>query len=241
MHSADALARMRSAAAVKPLAAMAAEPDATVRQTYTYALVRLGGREALPALEKATTQGHWYAREVSIEGLSLLGDEKQLPVLEKLAVAEPARTAAECEAMGGEGCEDPAALGRKRAETILEHGKRLEAAKACGTESGCWVKKLEDADKGVVERAAMEVGRGKSAAHVGALLGRMTETNLDARQALILGVEWLLEDTKEATAQARSALPALEKQLADEKGSTEFALVNEELRRLVARLRRQKS
>ncbi|HLM48847.1 MAG TPA: HEAT repeat domain-containing protein, partial [Myxococcaceae bacterium] len=46
MHSADALARMRSAAAVKPLAAMAAEPDATVRQTYTYALVRLGGREA---------------------------------------------------------------------------------------------------------------------------------------------------------------------------------------------------
>jgi len=60
-------------------------------------------------------------------------------------------------------------------------------------------------------------------------------------QALILGVEWLLEDTKEATAQARSALPALEKQLAEEKGSTEFALVNEELRRLVARLRRQKS
>jgi hypothetical protein len=93
----------------------------------------------------------------------------------------------------------------------------------------------------VVERAAMEVGRGKSAAHVGALLGRMTETNLDARQALILGVEWLLEDTKEATARARSALPALEKQLAEEKGSTEFALVNEELRRLVARLRRQKS
>jgi hypothetical protein len=143
--------------------------------------------------------------------------------------------------MGGEGCEDSAALGRKRAETILKHGKRLEAAKACGTETGCWVKKLEDADKGVVERAAMEVGRGKAAAHVGALLGRMTETNLDARQALILGVEWLLEDTKEAAAQARSALPALEKQLAEEKGRTEFVLVNEDLRRLVARLQRQKT
>jgi HEAT repeat protein len=241
MYSADALARMRSAAAVKPLAAMAAEPDASVRQTYTYALVRLGGREALPALEKAAAQGHWYAREVSIEGMTLLGDERELPVLEKLAAAEPARTAAECEAVGGEGCEDPAALGQKRAEAIAKHGKRLEAAKACGTDTGCWVKKLEDADKGVVERAAMEVGRGRSAAHVGALLGRMTETNLDARQALILGVEWLLEDTKEAAAPARSALPALEKQLAEEKGRTEFVLVNEDLRRLVVRLQRLKT
>jgi HEAT repeat protein len=241
MHSADALARMRSAAAVKPLAELATESDPSVRQTYTYALARLGGREALPALEKAAAQGHWYAREVSIEGMSLLGDERELPVLEKLAAAEPAKTAAECEALGGEGCEDAAALGKKRAEAIMKHGKRLEAAKACGADTGCWVKKLEDADKGVVERAAMEVGRGGSAAHVAALLGRMTETNLDARQALILGVEWLLEDTKEAVAQARSALPALEKQLTEEKGRTEFVLVNEDLRRLVARLQRQKT
>jgi hypothetical protein len=69
----------------------------------------------------------------------------------------------------------------------------------------------------------------------------MTEKNANARQALIIGVEWLVEDTKEAATQARSALPALEKQLGEEKGSTEFSLVNEDLRRLVARLQRQKT
>ncbi|HZH75961.1 MAG TPA: HEAT repeat domain-containing protein, partial [Archangium sp.] len=124
---------------------------------------------------------------------------------------------------------------------MAKHGKRLEAAQACGADAGCWAKKLEDADKGVVERAALEVGRGRSGAHVGALLARMTEKNANARQALIIGVEWLVEDTKEAATQARSALPALEKQLGEEKGSTDFAVVNEDLRRLVARLQRQKT
>ena len=66
MQAADALARMRSAEAVKPLAAMVGEPDPTVRQAYTHALVRLGGREALPMMEKAANQGHWEAREAAI-------------------------------------------------------------------------------------------------------------------------------------------------------------------------------
>ncbi|HEX8823225.1 MAG TPA: HEAT repeat domain-containing protein [Archangium sp.] len=240
-RAADALARMRSAAAVKPLAALAAEPDAGVRQAYTYALVLVGGREALPALEKAAGQGHWYARRSALEALTMLGDAREQPALEKLMAAEPARTASECAELGGEGCEDPAALARKRVEEMTKHGKRLEAAKACGADAGCWAKKLEDADKGVVERAALEVGRGKSAAHVGALLARMPETDLNARQALILGAEWLVEDSKEAATQARSALPALEKQLTEEKSQTEFVQVNEDLRRLVARLQRQKT
>jgi HEAT repeat protein len=220
---------------------MASEPDATVRQAYTYALGLLGGREALPALEKAAGQGDWYAREASIEGMTMLGDEREQPALEKLMEAEPAKTAAECEEYGGEGCGDPAALAKKRVETIAKHGKRLEAAKACGADAGCWVKKLRDTDKGVVERAAMEVGRSKTAAHVGALLGRMTEKDPDTRMALILGVEWLVEDTKEAAAQVKSALPTLEKQLSEEKSRTEYVRANEDLRRLVARVQRQKA
>ncbi|QRN95345.1 HEAT repeat domain-containing protein [Archangium violaceum] len=240
-RAADALARMRSAAAVKPLAALVSEPDAGLRREYTHALTRLGGREALPALEKAAGQGDWYAREAAIEALTMLGDEKELPAVEKLAAAEPAKTAAECEELGGEGCGDPAALGKKRAETIARHGKRLEAAKACGADAGCWAKKLQDEDKGVVARAAMEVGRGKTAAHVGALLARMLEKDPNTRMALILGVEWLVEDTKEAAAQVKSALPVLEKQLTEEKSRTEYVRANEDLRRLVARVQRRKT
>jgi HEAT repeat protein len=240
MQAADALGRMRLAAAVRPLAARVSEPDATVRQAYVYALVRLGGREALPALEKAAAQGDWYAREVALEGLAMLGDGRELAALEKLAAAEPGRTAAECKAMGGEGCEDAEALGRQRAVAVARYGQRLEAARQCETDAGCWVKRLGDADKGVVKRAALEVGRSHAAEHVGALMGRLSEKQLDVRLALILAVEWLLEDGKEAAAQARSALPTLEKQLAEEQGRTEYMGVNEELRRLVVRLQRQR-
>lgn len=240
-RAADALARMRSVAAVKPLAGMASEPDPIVRGEYTRALARLGGREALPALEKAAGQGDWYAREPAIEALTMLGDERELPTLGKLAEAEPARTAAECQNEGGEGCEDPAALGKKRSEAIARHALRLDAAKECKADTGCWAKKLKDANKGVVERAALEVGRGKDAGHLGALLSGMTVKDPDTRMALILGAEWLVEDSKDAAVQARSALPTLEKQLADEKGRAEYMRSNEDLRRLVARLKRQKT
>ncbi|WNG39556.1 HEAT repeat domain-containing protein [Archangium violaceum] len=240
-RAADALARMRSAAAVKPLAALVSEPDAGLRRQYTHALARLGGRDALPALEKAAGQGDWYAREAAIDALTMLGDAREQPALEKLVAAEPAKTTAECAELGGEGCEDPATLGKKRAEMISQYGQRLEAAKTCGADSGCWAKKLGDADKSMVARAALEVGRGKSAAHLGVLLARMTEKDPDTRMALILGAEWLVEDTKEAAAQAKSSLPTLEKQLSEEKSRTEYVRANEDLRRLVARLQRQKT
>jgi HEAT repeat protein len=241
MQAADALARMRVASAVKPVAALVSEPDVGVRQGYVYTLVRLGGREALPALEKAAGQGDWYSREVAMEGLAMLGDGRELAVLEKLAAAEPARTAAECESMGGEGCGDPAALGKQRTEAIARYGLRLKAAQECGAEAGCWAKRLQDTDKGVVTRAALELGRSKAAAHVGALVARLPEKDTGARLALIHAVEWLLEDTREAAAQARGALPSLEKQLDEEKGQLDFVKVNEDLRRLVVRLQRQKT
>ena len=69
----------------------------------------------------------------------------------------------------------------------------------------------------------------------------MTEKDPDTRMALILGAEWLVEDAKDAAALARNALPTLEKQLTEEKSSTEYVRANEDLRRLVARLQRQKT
>jgi hypothetical protein len=43
-------------------------------------------------------------------------------------------------------------------------------------------------------------------------------------------------DSKEAAAKAREALPKIQAQLADEKGNSHFVKVNEDLRRLAARL-----
>jgi HEAT repeat protein len=235
MQAAEALGRMRATAAVRPLSAMVAEEDPTVRAAYARALVLMGGREALPALEKAAGQGDWYAREVAMQAVAMLGDAREQPLFAKWAEAEPARTATECTEYGGEGCEDPAALAKKRAETLTGYGKVLEAAQACGTEGGCWAQKLADANPRLVERAALELGRGGGAQHAAALAGRLSEKDREARLALIQALDWLV-DSKEAAAKAREALPRIQTQLADEKGNSNFVKVNEDLRRLATRL-----
>ncbi|MDC0713935.1 HEAT repeat domain-containing protein [Stigmatella sp. ncwal1] len=238
MQAAEALGRMRTGPAARPLSTLVSEEDPTIRAAYVRALTLIGGREALPALEKAAGQGDWYARETAMRGLALLGDAREQPLFVKWAEAEPARTASECQDYGGEGCEDPAALAQKRAQTLTGYGKLLEEAKACGTDGGCWAQKVSSPDALVVERAALELGRGGGAPHAAALAGRVSGKDLEARSALLQSLDWLVGDSKEAAAKAREALPKLQAQLAEEKGNSRFLKVNEDLRRLIFRLER---
>ena len=46
---------------------------------------------------------------------------------------------------------------------------RLDAAKGCGGQVGCWAGKLGDASAAVRDRAALEVGRAGGPAEAGAL------------------------------------------------------------------------
>ncbi len=239
MQAADALARLRAQEAVRPLAGLVSETDATVRDAYVRALARLGGRDALPALEKAAGTGDWYARESAVKGIAMLGDARELPLLQKLAEAEPARTAADCKQVEDEGCDDPAALGRKRADTLSGQAKLLEAAQACAGDAGCWVQRMEKADPRLLERAALEVGRSGATEHAAALAARLGERDTEARMELILAVGWLLEGSQDAVKKVREAsLERLRKQLQDEQGNTRLVSVNEDLRRLVATLDR---
>lgn len=238
MQAAEALGRMRSAAAVKPVSALSAEEDPTVRTSYVRALVLLGGRDALPALEKAAGQGDWYAREVAMRGVALLGNEQEQQFFTKWAQNEPALTAKECQDYGGDGCDKPEALGTKRGETILRYGKVLEAAKACNADPACWTKKLEDKEPRVVERAALELGRSGSPQAAAAMAGRLNEKDLDTRFALIQALDWMVGDSKEAATKLHEALPKIQSQLANEKGDSNFVKVNEDLRRLAFRLER---
>lgn len=238
VQAAEALGQLRADSAVKPLAAMLTEPDPGVRDGYVRALVLMGGRDALPALERAATQGPWVSRELALRGLAMLGDARELPTLDRLAQSEPERVKAECQRDEVEGCEDVDSLVKERQEAIRAHAALLEAAKDCGESAACWVKRLSDKNLRVVERAALEVGRVGSAEFVPALAARLGEKDTRARFALIQAVSWLVEGSKEAADKAREALPKLREQLSEEKGSSDFARVNEDLRRLVVRLQR---
>jgi HEAT repeat protein len=236
MQAAEALGRMRAKAAVRPLAALVMEEDPTVRTSYVRALVLLGGRDAVPALQKAAEKGDWYAREVAMRGVAMLGDGQDSPLFTRWAQAEPAVTAKECQEYGGDGCENPDALGMKRAEEILRYAKVPEAVKACGVDEACWTQKLSDKEVRVAERAALQLGRAGNPQHAVALAGRLSEKDLEARFAFIQALDWLVGDSKEAATKAREALPKIQAQLAEEKGNSHFIKVNEDLRRLAFRL-----
>lgn len=239
MRMADALGRLRSKAAVSKLSGMLNEEEANARGEYIRALIRIGDKQAVPALVKSASVGSWDAREPAMVGAAMLGDETTVAVFEKFAKDEPALVEKECKADSNyPGCNDVAGLTKKHLDALSRLQARLQAAKECKGDTGCWAKKLTDSDAGVAERAAYELGRSGQAEHVQTLTARLTESNLDTRLAVIQAIDWLVHDSKEAAEKAKTALPALEKQIANEKGKTEFVKVNEDLRRLAVKLRR---
>ncbi|MFL5320469.1 MAG: HEAT repeat domain-containing protein [Myxococcaceae bacterium] len=238
MRAADALGRIRSKDAVKPLSSMLEEEEATARGEYIRALVKIGSPEATPALVKSAQKGSWDAREGAMVGLAMVGDEKAADEFKKFDAAEEALTTAECkESPGIKGCDQPAKLVGEHKERIGALAKRIDAAKECKQDSACWTKKLDDKDAGVRERAALELGRSGKAEAVEPLMKHLRESNLDTRLAIIQAVDWLADD-KSVAAKAKSMTADLDKQIADEKGKTEFVKVNEDLRRLSVKLKR---
>jgi HEAT repeat protein len=240
MKAAEALGRMRSRAAVPVLTTMLDEQEPATRAEYIRALVRIGDAAAVPALVKAAQKGAWDSREAVIVGISMLGGEAELAALEKLAKDEAAIHAAYCKLDDlYQACKDPAASVKKHTEAIAKQGRRLEAAKACKKDFACWVKKLDDEDAGVRERAAFELGRSGQPAYTAELVRRLSDNNLDTRYAAITAADWLVTDSKDAFGLAKAKLGEIEKQLEDERGKTQYVKVNEDLKRLAVKLGRQ--
>ncbi len=239
MRAADALGRLRSKEAVKPLSAMLEEEEASARAEYIRAVTRIGSRDAIPALVKAASKGSWDAREPAMIGIAMLGDDRELPTFEKFAAGEGALTTAECKDNEDyAGCKTPDELVKKHVEAIKTLTKRLEAGKECKSDAACWAKKLDDPEAGVRSRAAYEVGRSGKAELADALVKRLGEKDLETRLAIIQGIDWLTQDSQDAAKRASSAVAEMEKQIKAEKGSTTFVKVNEDLRRLAVKLKR---
>lgn len=240
-YSALALGRMRSTAAVPQLTAMLSEEEPSTRGEYITSLVRIGDPSAVPALVKVAQKGAWDGREPAIVGISMLGGEGEIATMEKLAKDEAAIHGAYCkEDPEYDACKDVAGTAKKNAETILAHAKRLGAAKECKKDVGCWVKKLDDADPGVRERAAYEVGRGNDPKYTDVLVKRLADKNLSTRYAAITAADWLVTDNADAFKTAKGSLTTIQKQLDDEKSKTEFVRVNEDLKRLAVKLGQEK-
>lgn len=234
---ANALGRLQAKDALKPIAALVKDDRYIPREAFSSALARIGGRDALPQLTAAARAGIWDARERAISAVTMVGDERELPLLDKLRQEELKLTADECEEYGGPGCEKPDQLAQKRVAQIAEEAKRLEAAKECRGDATCWAKKLEAKEGTVRERAALELGHTGDPKHCEALAARISDTNLQARVAVIQALDWITTANSGSAASLAKSLPAMDKQLEDEKGRSDFAQANEDLRRLAAKVR----
>jgi len=144
------------------LAAMLVEEEANARNEYIRALVRIGpSKEAITGLAKAAAKGSWDARQPAIIGLSMLGDDADTATFAKLAKDEGATFAAECkEDPEFEDCKKADESTKKHVEAINNNLKRIDAAKACKSDVGCWAKKLDDTNEGVASARRSSWGAG---------------------------------------------------------------------------------
>jgi HEAT repeat protein len=243
-RAADALGRMRSKAAVKPLATLVtdAKTDAGVVRECIFALVRIGNPEGVPALITFLGKApYWDARDEIMRGITMMGTDKDIPAFDKAVADEAKKTETGCkgEEEAHPDCKNGVEGAVKRhVDRVAQHKERLVAAGECKGDIACWAKKLDDKNDTVRERAAAEVGRGNKAEFAPELFKRLKEQNLDARLSIIQATDWLVNDNADAMKAAKAIIPDLEKQLADEKGKTDFVKINEDLRRLLVRIQR---
>lgn len=250
-QAADALARMRVQGAVDPLVRNLREEEGNLRATYADALVNIGDRKALAALEKCSLTGNAmdksnHARKACYVALSRLGDEKSLATWEKWEKAEPAQSSKACMRE----MEYDGAAGREAAQKhcdelagnvvklLQENKARLVAYGECKADVACWSGKLKDENPIVRERAAIELGHIADPAAMPALLAALGDKNLEARFAAIMATDWVAAQSKAGLDAARAGLEAIDAQINTEKDKIQFVKINEDLKRLAVKIRR---
>ena len=220
--AATALGALRAREAVKPLGEVVTRAtDQDLRDRACEALALIGDPAALPAL-RAVATGTWTRRAAPLAALSRLGGPADQPLVEAAARS----------------CPEPCPAGQ--AEALAGMRERLAAAATCG-DVRCWAGKLGDASAAVRDRAALEVGRGGSGADAAALVEAAErpvdgDATLAVRTHAVLAVGWIA---------ARGPVPdgpaladRLERVIAQERGRTLTAAVNEEAFAVATRLRR---
>ncbi|BDG04057.1 HEAT repeat domain-containing protein [Anaeromyxobacter oryzae] len=225
VFSAESLGRLRAREGVKPLAELAArEVDPAARDRYCDALARIGDPAALPALRAAAASARvWELQAGPLAAISRLGGGEDRPLV----------TAARA-ACGG-GCP------RAQADALAAMDARLAAAQVC-REVACWRGKLADQSPAVRDRAALEVGRAGGKDDARALADAIVrpvdgDEAVIARYHAILGLGWLAARAPLAP-EAGAYADQLDRMIAQDRGRTLTAAVNEEALRLATRLRR---
>jgi HEAT repeat protein len=234
------LGRLRAKEAAGPILALVQTKDPQDVDLVTFcseALIWTGDRGVAKEMMKRAETGDIRLRMIVAQAAALLGDESVLRQFETLSTrarkAPAAQCAREVEAlqMG-----DP---GDKQCDAIATQfegvAQPLFAFRTCRDSAACWLDKLKDSEPLIRARASYELGRLGAGQAVGQLVQAAADQDLVARVAAIRALEWLI-GVPAAQPQLKVAAEKLSAQLSAEQGRDQFIKVNEELRRLQARL-----
>jgi len=238
--AANALGRLRAKEAAAPILALAQTRDPQDLDLVSFcseALVWIGDRSQAKELMKRAESGDVRLRLVLAQAAALFGDDSLLQQFDALGARErkapPAQCAKEVEALQiGDAKDKPCELVAAQFEGL---SIALEAAHACKDSVPCWQDKLKYTDPLLRARAAYELGRLGASEAVPSLVQAAGDQDLLARVAAIRALEWLIP-VPAAQPGLRAAADKLSSQLAAEQGRAQFVKVNEELRRLQARI-----
>jgi HEAT repeat protein len=242
--AAEALGRLRAREGAAAITAQLSIEEANIREIFAVALAHIGDPAALPKLEAAAKKGSWTARQAALTGLALLGNGKNRAVFDAATKAEqPADAVKHCLAEEGSPAEtDEMKAARcekertNRPKFLAEELARLLVADECKADLACWSGKLKDPNVRVRERAAYELGKLKDPAAIPALVTACRDTELPSRRAAYIALDWFARNdaARDALLKARDPLAT---QLDEEKDRAHTIVVNEDLKRVVWKLR----
>jgi HEAT repeat protein len=236
-HAAKALGRLHSRAAVAPIAALVITPNMQARHEFVRALILIGGRDGLPALQRAATEGEWEVRKIAMDGFTMLGDGREQAAYKKILLHEAEVITSDCRAHPNyDGCGDQTALLDRMLSRIRAYAKRLDAAAWCKQDPACWTERLQDRDPDVRGRAVLELARRSSTKALDSLFAAAGDGDTAVQMTALQCLEWLLANDAKACSQSQRHLPALEAELAGGQGTVAGARLEAPLRRLIYRI-----
>jgi HEAT repeat protein len=241
--AANALGRLRAPDAAAPILALVQTKDPQDEGLTVFAgeaLVWIGDRSQAKELLKRAQTGAIRSRLVAAQAASMLGDGPLARDLAAMAAREEKGATSSClKALGelqmtAQNDKDACAMVAAQFGELI---KPLEAAGRCSGTAACWMQLLQDKEPLVRARAAYELGRETYGQAVPELAKACSDPDLRVRTAAIRALEWLLA-LPAAKPLLKAAAAPLAAQLSAEQGKMEVSKVNEELRRLQARLSR---
>jgi HEAT repeat protein len=236
----NALGRLRAQEAAQAILAQVQTRDPQDDDLVTFcseALVWIGDRSQAKELLTRAASGAAKLRLTVAQAAALFAPPELAPQFAAVAERQRREPAAVCqksiaELQAQDAGENPCEFIAVQFAGMTDP---LHAAKTCAAAAPCWIDKLRDKDPLVRARAAYELGRLKSSDAVSQLVVAAGDPDLLVRVAAIRALEWMI-GVPAAHPQLKAAAAALAAQLAAEQGRTQFVKVDEELKRLQARL-----